>query len=433
MKQIPLLMVAISLFVGPTALAAVTDEDFELLRAQLAAVSQRLDELAAENAELKRSQADNTTAVADIQTSVVRMQDDGSVSTADAWTDRIRMDGDFRYRYETIDVDNASTRSRNRIRARANVRADLADDVEIGFGLATGGDDPVSTNQTIGAGGSSKNIALNLAYAEWAVTDNLHLIAGKYKNPMFAVGKQPMLFDTDWTPEGMALTYKRDWFFANAFGSWLESDSRNSNDTLSWGGQLGATGEFGGAKLKGGLAYYSIKSSGKSTTFGDPSDPDDYFGNTAVEAGGLACGTTAGADCVFLYDYLLTQVFAEATFDIGDWPTIIFADFVNNSDASENDTAWTLGARIGQTKDRGEFQFSYYFADKEADSMLGLITDSDFAGGGTDNKGHFVQLNFGVNKTWTVGARYFINEIDVVSGNKSDYNRLMIDTQWKWK
>ena len=65
--------------------------------------------------------------------------------------------------------------------------------------------------------------------------------------------------------------------------------------------------------------------------------------------------------------------------------------------------------------------------------MLGLITDSDFAGGGTDSTGHFLKLNFGVNKTWTVGAQYFINEIDVVSGSKSDYNRLMIDTQWKWK
>ena len=244
MKQIPFLLVATSLFIGPSAVGAVTDEDFELLHTQLAAVSQRLDDLAAENAELKRSQADNTTAVADIQTSVVRIQDAGNVSAAEAWTDRIRMDGDFRYRYETIDVDSASIRSRNRISARANVRADLADDVEIGFGLATGGDDPVSTNQTIGGGGSSKNVALNLAYADWAVTDNLHLIAGKYKNPMFAVGKQPMLFDSDWTPEGMALTYKHDWFFANAFGNWLESDSRNSNDTFSWGGQLGATGEF---------------------------------------------------------------------------------------------------------------------------------------------------------------------------------------------
>ena len=68
-----------------------------------------------------------------------------------------------------------------------------------------------------------------------------------------------------------------------------------------------------------------------------------------------------------------------------------------------------------------------------ADALLGLITDSDFGGGGSDNKGHFLQLMFGVNKTWSVGAKYFINEINIASGDKSDYNRLMIDTQWKWK
>jgi hypothetical protein len=65
--------------------------------------------------------------------------------------------------------------------------------------------------------------------------------------------------------------------------------------------------------------------------------------------------------------------------------------------------------------------------------MLGLVTDSDFAGGGTDNKGHFLQLNYGINKSWSIGAQYFINEIDISSGNSRDYNRLMLDTQWKWK
>jgi type V secretory pathway adhesin AidA len=65
--------------------------------------------------------------------------------------------------------------------------------------------------------------------------------------------------------------------------------------------------------------------------------------------------------------------------------------------------------------------------------MLGLLTDSDFGDGGTDNKGHFLQLNFGVNKNLTIGAQYFINEIDVSSGSKRDYDRLMIDALWKWK
>jgi len=433
MRRLLYLMLATSVLVGPMAIAAVSDEDFEALRRQLAAVSQRLEEIAAENAELRQSQAQTAREVTSVQTSVTQVQAMGAGAVPETWPERIKLDGDFRYRYEKIDVDGASDRNRNRIRARANVRADLNDDVEIGFGLATGGDDPVSTNQTLGAGGSSKNIALNLAYADWEATDGLHLIAGKYNNPLLRVGKQALMWDGDWTPEGLAASYQRDWFFLNAIGTWLESDSRKSNDNFSWGGQIGAAGEIGGAKLKGGVAYYSIKTRGESTTFGDPGDPDDYFGNTAVEPGGLPCGSTPGASCAFLYDYVLTEAFAEAAFKLGDWPTVVFADYVRNSDPADNNTAWTMGARIGQAKERGQMEFSYLYADKGADATLGLLTDSDFAGGGTDNRGHFVKLMFGVNKTWSIGAQYFINEIDVSSGNKRDYNRLMIDTQWKWK
>ena len=61
------------------------------------------------------------------------------------------------------------------------------------------------------------------------------------------------------------------------------------------------------------------------------------------------------------------------------------------------------------------------------------MTDSDFGGGGTDTKGHFLQFNYGVSKSWVIGAQYFINETDLASGNKRDYDRLMIDLQWKWK
>ena len=179
--------------------------------------------------------------------------------------DRVKLDGDFRYRYERIDVEGSDTRSRNRIRARTNITAEVADNIDVGFGLATGGDDPVSSNQTLGGGGSSKSIALNLAYVDWEATDGLHLFA--------------------------ALKFQRDWYFINAFGSYLESDSGKSNDSFAWGGQFGATGQLGDVKLMGGLGYYSIEAAGKSTTFGDPADPGDFLGNTAIEPGGLACGT----------------------------------------------------------------------------------------------------------------------------------------------
>ena len=425
-------MLAASLIASPAALAAVSDADIEQMRMQLAAMSQRLENLAAENAELRRNQEQATTAIADVQTSVAEVRSAEIPTAGESWTDRIRLDGDFRYRYENIDAEGSSSRDRNRIRARTNVKADLADDVEVGFGLATGGDDPVSTNQTIGGGGSSKNIVLNLAYVDWEAADGLHIFGGKFKNPLMRVGKNSLMWDGDWTPEGFAVAYKRDWFFANALGTYLDSDTRKSNDNFTWGAQIGASGEIGGAKVKGGVAYYSSDTEGHTTNFGDPTDPGDYFGNTAVEASGLPCGST-GAACQYLYDYNLTEVFAEAAFEVGGLSTLVFFDYVKNSDPSDNDTGWTAGTKIGQAKDRGEVQFSYYYADKEADSMLGLLTDSDFGGGGTDSKGHWLQLNYGINKTWTIGAQYFINEIDQNSGSERDYDRLMIDTQWKWK
>jgi len=433
MNRIFGLLLVVNLVASPTAFGAVSDADFEQLREQLAAVSQRLEKLAAENAELRYSQDQAATAIAEVQTSVSEVEKAESSASSQAWSDRISLDGDFRYRYEGIDVEGASNRTRNRIRARANIKADLTDAVEVGFGLATGGDDPVSTNQTLGGGGSSKGVVLNLAYVDWEAVEGLHLLGGKFKNPLLSVGKQPLLWDGDWTSEGLALSYKRDWYFMNAIGTYLESDSKESNENFSWGAQFGATGEFGGAKVTGGVGYYSFKIKGESTTFGDPGDPGDYFGNTAIEATGLPCGSTPDTSCTYLYDYLLTQVFAEAAFDLGDWPTVVFFDYVNNSDPSDNDSGWSLGTRFGQAKDRGQMEFSYYYAEKEADSMLGLLTDSDFAGGGSDNKGHFFQLNYGVSKDWSIGAQYFINETDLSSGSESDYNRFILDMQWKWK
>jgi hypothetical protein len=432
MKRVIVPTLAASLLVSSTAFGAVTEEEIRELREQLALVSQRLEQLAAENAELKRAQTESATAIADVQTTVTEVAS-ATAPAGDSWSDRISMNGDFRYRYERIDPEGSDTRRRNRIRARVNVLADVTDDVEVGFGLATGGDDPVSTNQTLGGGGSSKDVRLNLAYADWEVTDGLHLIGGKFKNPLYRVGKQALMWDGDWTPEGIAMAWKRDWFFVNAIGTFLESDSRRGNDALSLGAQFGVTGEFAGARLIGGLGYYQIPTQGESTTFGDPADPGDYFGNTAVQADGQPCGTVEGAGCVYLYDYSLAQVFAEAAFDLAGWPATVFFDYVNNSDASDNDTGWTLGTRLGQAKNKGQWQFSYLYADKEADALLGLLTDSDFAGGGTDNNGHFFKVDYGVTKNWTIGAQYFINETGTSSGDKRDYNRLMLDAQWKWK
>lgn len=428
MKRLLLLTLASSIVFIPNAFAAVSDEEFAALRAQLAAVSARLDQLETENSELRAAQEKVDAEVTDVKSTVADIP-----TSSGGWADRVSLGGDFRYRYERIDADGSDTRRRNRIRARANIKAQLDDKTEVGFGLATGGDDPVSTNQTLGGGGSTKGVGLNLAYVDWAPVDGLNLFAGKFKSPLLRVGGQQLTWDSDWTPEGLAVKYKNDWFFANVLGTFLEGDSRQPDSNFSWGGQIGAKGVIGDVELTGGLGYYNIPTKGNTTNFGDPTDPGDFFGNTAVQANGEACGTDPGEVCVYLYDYNLAQAFGSAAFDLGSWPTSVFFEYIRNSEPSDYNTGWALGASIGQAKNRGEMQFTYYYANKEADAMLGMLTDSDFGGGGSDSEGHRLHFTYGMSKTWNIGAQYFINEVDVASGSKSDYNRLMIDMQWKWK
>ena len=51
-----------------------------------------------------------------------------------------------------LEQDHGDVERLARIRARTELSARINDAVTVGFGLATGGDDPVSTNQTLGDG-----------------------------------------------------------------------------------------------------------------------------------------------------------------------------------------------------------------------------------------------------------------------------------------
>ena len=74
----------------------------------------------------------------------------------------------------------------------------------------------------------------------------------------------------------------------------------------------------------------------------------------------------------------------------------------------------------------------YTWQDLEADAVFGLLTDSDFGGGGTDARGHVLKGSFAIDKNWTAGFTYFINEMDLSAGSKHDYDRLQVDMAFKY-
>ena len=93
-----------------------------------------------------------------------------------------------------------------------------------------------------------------------------------------------------------------------------------------------------------------------------------------------------------------------------------------------------MGAKLGKAKGRGTWQAAYQYQDLEKDAVLGLLSDSDFAGGGTDGKGHRLTGAYGINKQWNLGFTWFIdNEAGEGNfGKPVSYDRFMIDTVFKY-
>ncbi len=334
----------------------------------------------------------------------------------DNWTDRIKFKGDIRLRHETIDEDGEEDRSRMRFRTRIGLSAVVTDDVKVVVQLATGGNNPVSTNQSFDGGFSRKDVGVDLAYVDWKINDNLKFYGGKMKNPLYKAGSVPLVWDSDLNPEGLALTFSSGGFFGTAAG--FSAEERGSaDDSLLYVVQAGykfAIGE--GASLTAGAGYFAYTDTVGNEPF--------YDGN--------ARGNTVDANGDYVYEYKDTEVFAQFDTTLGDWPFRVYAHFVQNNEVSEQDTGYAFGAKVGSAKADGDMEFSWTYMDVEADSVIGTFSDSDFGGGGTDSDGHMLKAKYAVNKKISLGGTLFINEVDRFQGTEHDYSRLQLDVEFKF-
>jgi hypothetical protein len=344
-------------------------------------------------------------------------------AVAGEWWENVRFNGDLRYRYELIDAEGKPDRNRHRIRARLGMHGKVNGNMTVGIQLATGSDDPVSTNQTIGDGFSSKNVVLDLAYfeAKHDALPGMKLTAGKFKNPFYKPGKSELIWDSDWNPEGGAVTFSRDHedITITIIGAGLYVEERKADeDSYIAAGQgvLKYNIDEKQTSVSAGAGFFGyVNAEGYSPFF----DSDDPSGNSVDTLGHYANG------------YDLIELFAEATHQLDDIPVTVMADFVTNTSADSLDTGWLLGLRVGRTKMPGSWSFRYIYREVERDAVLGTFTDSDFRGGGTDGRGHEIGGAVQVMKNAALKASYFINEIGLEE--QKDFNRLQVDLQLKFK
>lgn len=429
MKKLTALLGLSLLIFSATAFAQVSEDEIQLLRQQVEMLTKRLDTLEAQNQQMAQIiEQSNAQSVAKTE-EIVETKVDAAVTeqvdekmAAVSWAERLRWKGDFRYRYENIDQEDKDGRNRSRIRARTHLEADLSPTLEVGIGLATGGDDPVSSNQTIGGGGSSKDIKIDLAYFDWAGLENTHIVGGKYKNFLIRPAKKGLMWDGDWRPEGLGLVWDNDFIFAQALGTWLEGDSKKGTE-FAWAVQAGFnfnTGDFGKMKIGAGYSVFNI--AGRTPLFGEP---EDFYGNSFR----VISHPDGTETLVFAHDYHNIQAFLEWKID----KFTLFADYTINQEVDDNDTGYLFGAKYGSAKARGTWDITYFYERLEKDANVGLLTDSDFGGGGTDAKGHVLSGTYAFHKNWNFKATYFINKINLESVDPKDYNRLMLDLNFKFQ
>ena len=332
----------------------------------------------------------------------------------ESWTDSLSVDGDVRLRYDGIREEGLPNRDRARFRARLGLTADVNDNVKAIIRFSTGGDNPISTNQSFDDGFSRKDIGLDRAYLEWTPNEQTHVYGGKMKNPLHRPGGNPLIWDGDLNPEGVAIRYETGGMFGVAGLMFVEERSAVDDSLLAvaQGGYTFAVSD--GVSMTAGVGYYSYSDTVGNTPFYD----------------GRARGNTVDIDGDLVLDYKQVEVFAELNMKIGDMPFQVFADFVQNTEANIADSGYAFGAAIGNAGDPGTWQAAYHYQDLEADAIISTFADSDFGGSGTDNKGHVLRGKYVLADNWKLAAALYLNETGEFAGNPHDYDRLLLDLEF---
>ena len=334
----------------------------------------------------------------------------------DSWTDSISFKGDLRPRYEFIESEGFEDRDRGRFRIRVGMTADVNDNVKAIFQLASGGDNPVSTNQSFDGGFTRKDVGIDLAYVDWTPNDDMHVYIGKMKNPIHRAGSHALIWDSDLNPEGVAVAYESGAFFGTA-GTYFVEERSSTDDSLLFSVQGGMTFNLSDtANLTAGVGYH---------------DYTETMGNLPFWLG-VPFGNSVDANGFLLYDYNQVEAFAEFATSIGELPLSFFANYVQNTEVDVNDTGIAFGGQLGKAGEPGTWQASIAWQELEADAVVALFTDSDFGGGGTDARGYTLKGKYALTDNWALGGTLFLNEVELASGTPRDYNRLQLDLEFKF-
>jgi hypothetical protein len=455
-----------------TVAPGATSAELELLKAQLAALQQRLAQLEeaqkAQQAKVEEVQVAQSTVNNELQDSIDRTSDNLARAVGEGassgWMGRWVWKGDLRVRNENIDQEaTVAPRNRNRFRLRVGALARVNDTtrVEVQF-ATTEGSDARSSNQSFTDANSRKALDLDTAYVEWAPTDQWKLTAGKMRYPWARTSSY--FFDNDINPEGVAVNWQQaaNGFFGSAFVTELAERS-TAADTMMFGAQFGwrSTRSDGSRVLIAGAYYdhgaaqgYNPFQGAGSTTAGLGS-----YGNSITTSATICRRAVASGGACLANDYNVVELLGEYQFNIGEQPLLVYANLARNLAADYSiatsspattiaqglDTAWAVGFNYGRANASipGTWEIGYLYQIVEKDALFAQWIDSDFASGSTDGGGSALRAAWQMSRNVRFNVTYMLNDTnrDVAAAVtvptartlfNRDYKRLQVDFNWTY-
>ena len=345
---------------------------------------------------------------------------------------------------------------RNRLRSRLRVAMDakVTEGINVGMRLATGKtSDPVSTNQTMGNSNQPYAVILDRAFIKTKTRYNeLTFYGGRMPNPWMGTD---LIWDGDLNFDGLAATYRplqsdsmeNDERMLDAFVTFgvfpLDEVELSSKDKWLYGFQTGINWRFMNQNsLDFAIAYYDYRNiegerNAATSNLTDFTAPDLLgTGNTVFNIASDPTDTllALAADYNLVNAYLRYNIVRFAPINVG-----LTFDYVKNVGYKQDDVlARTSGANglisvadnldgiahvegymikmdIGwpNIKQRDNWNLSLAYRNLERDAVLDIFADSDFRGGGTDNKGYIVQAQYALeDNTWMTLKLISADEVD---------------------
>lgn len=368
------------------------------------------------------------------------------------WVSKVTLSGDVRVRNESFFLKDNPTRIRQRFRLRFGAKVKVNDETELGFRVASGPDgDPISNNLTMDDEFTFKELDITNAYIKLSPAGSfgwtrpyISVMGGKFDMPFYQSTR--MVFDGDLTPEGFfenfQLVQESEGVLrglAINLGQWVVEESSSRTDGAIFAFQGLTNMNLGsGVFANFGVADYLYHHEGRLARAFNSNTNLSISNNVEFRDGSVRGGRRLSAlprddednpinIVTYESEFNVLQVNGDVTIATGmpAWPAKVFGDFVINTEADEDDTGFQFGAGIGNSKDPGDFNFTYAYQKLETDAVVSMFSDSDFGrDGGTNTEGHILQITYVFLKNVSfVSTAWLVEPIDSVSGRSDDMEK----------